>query len=139
MFGGNARRFALAVACAVIVAALPGIARADFCAGKMNGLWCDGNNLVNCQGGSVSSSNNCQCGCQSMPPGVADQCKSCGGFCGGKANGLWCDGDNLVYCKNGSVSSSNKCDCGCKSMPPGVNDECNGCGGFCSGKASGRS
>ena len=137
MFGGNARRFALAVACAVIVAALPGIARADFCAGKMNGLWCDGNNLVNCQGGSVSSSNNCQCGCQSMPPGVADQCKSCGGFCGGKANGLWCDGDNLVYCKNGSVSSSNKCDCGCKSMPPGVNDECNGCGGFCSGKASG--
>lgn len=121
------------------VLALPSPALAGFCDGKMNGLWCNGDDLVYCKNGSITSSDKCDCGCESMPLGVNDQCKSCGsGFCSGKQNGLWCDGDNLVYCKNGSITSSDKCDCGCKSMPVGVNDECNGCGDpFCQGKMSG--
>ncbi|MBM4354650.1 MAG: hypothetical protein FJ109_12830, partial [Deltaproteobacteria bacterium] len=107
---------------------IPLPALAGFCSGKASGYWCDGDNLVLCKNGSVSSSNKCDCGCQSMPPGVDDQCKSCGGFCSGKQNGYWCDGDKLVLCKGGSVSSSSSCECGCQSMPLGTDDQCKACG-----------
>ncbi|MBM4371233.1 MAG: gamma-glutamyl-gamma-aminobutyrate hydrolase family protein, partial [Deltaproteobacteria bacterium] len=112
----------------------------DFCEGKASGLWCDGNDLVKCQGGAVASETPCPCGCTSMPPGVNDECAACGGdFCEGKASGLWCDGDDLVKCQGGAVASVTDCPCGCKSNPPGVNDECESCGSgdFCEGKASG--
>jgi hypothetical protein len=133
----SSTRLAVAYAVAVVALLAPNPALAGFCSDKQNGYWCDGDNLVLCKNGSSSSSSKCDCGCQSMPPGVDDECKSCGGFCSGKASGYWCDGDNLVLCKNGSVSSSSQCDCGCQSMPAGVDDECKSCGGFCSGKASG--
>jgi MYXO-CTERM domain-containing protein len=118
---------------------LPSMAYAGFCDGKMNGLWCNGDDLVNCSNGSTTSSQKCDCGCKSMPLGTADKCESCGsGFCSGKMNGLWCNGDDLVNCSNGSTTSSQDCDCGCESMPLGVNDQCKGCGDpFCNGKASG--
>ena len=114
-----------------------GSAQAGFCTGKANGWWCDGGNLVVCQNGSVVSSENCPCGCQSMPPGQPDQCNPCSGFCSNKANGWWCDGNKLVVCQNGAKVSSETCACGCQSMPPGVPDQCAPCGGFCSDKANG--
>ncbi len=123
------------VAAAVLL--VPASALAGFCTDKQNGYWCDGDSLVLCKGGSQASSSSCECGCQSMPPGVDDQCKACSGFCSDKQNGYWCDGDNLVLCKNGGKASSSSCECGCQSMPPGVDDECKSCGGFCSGKQSG--
>lgn len=115
-------------------------AYADFCSDKVNGLWCNGDNLVYCQNGSIATSDKCDCGCKSMPFGTNDQCESCGGdpFCQGKMSGLWCKGDDLVNCQGGSITSSEKCDCGCKSNQLGVNDQCKSCGDpFCDGKQSG--
>ena len=110
---------------------------ADFCNGKQNGLWCDGNNLDNCQGNKIASSQACANGCQSNPPGVADACKAGSGFCSGKMNGLWCNGNDLVNCSNGNTSSSQSCPNGCQSNPSGVADACKAASGPCSGKADG--
>lgn len=109
---------------------------AGFCTGKQNGLWCDGDKLVNCQGNSVSSSQSCPSGCQSNPPGVADACKAGIGFCSGKQSGLWCNGNDLVNCQGGNIASSQNCSAGCQSNPPGVADACK-TSGPCSGKADG--
>ena len=130
-------RFFCAACIALVGALSPALADAAYCSDKANGWWCDGDNLVVCQNGSQTSSENCSCGCESMPPGEPDQCKACGGFCGGKDNGWWCNGDNLVVCQNGSQTSSENCSCGCQSMPPGEPDKCKSCGGVCSGKANG--
>ena len=119
-----------------LLAAAPAFAGA--CTGKVNGLWCDGNNLVNCQGGNVASSQSCPNGCQSMPDGVPDQCKAAAGFCSGKQNGLWCDGDKLVNCQGGAVASSQACANGCQSMPVGTPDACKAAAGFCGGKQNGK-
>ena len=40
----------------------------------MNGLWCDGNNLVRCRDDQVASWETCPAGCVSMPPGTNDEC-----------------------------------------------------------------
>ena len=113
-------------------------APANFCTGKQSGLWCDGNNLVNCQGGKVSSSSTCKDGCQSMPAGTPDKCKAAPNFCTGKQSGLWCDGDKLVNCQGGKVSSSSTCQYGCESKPVGTNDVCKSApNNFCTGKQSG--
>jgi hypothetical protein len=45
-----------------------------FCVGLMNGLWCDGNDLVNCQNDVVASRETCVNGCLSMPVGTPDEC-----------------------------------------------------------------
>jgi len=108
-----------------------------FCGGKANGLWCDGDKLVNCKNGSVTSSNKCAHGCQSMPKGQNDKCKPAPGFCGGKQNGAWCDGAKLVVCKDGAVASSKTCPDGCQSNPPGVADACKAAAGFCGSKQNG--
>jgi len=132
----TARMVAAVAALACIGAA--GEAQAGFCDGKMNGYWCDGDTLKLCKNNDTASSKDCGCGCQSMPVGTDDVCKSCGGFCDGKMNGWWCDGDTLKLCKNDGEADSKGCDCGCKSMPLGTDDECNGCGsGFCNGKMNG--
>lgn len=113
---------------------------AGFCTGKQNGLWCDGNNLVNCKSGAVASSQGCSAGCVSMPTGVPDKCASASGPCSGKQNGLWCDGDKLLNCQSGAVASSQSCSYGCQSMPAGTNDVCKAApapSGPCSGKADG--
>ena len=125
---------------AVLASLFAAPAFAAFCTGKQNGLWCDGNNLVNCQGGAQASSKSCPSGCQSNPVGVADACKSASGPCSGKQNGAWCDGSNLNQCKDGAVASSQGCQYGCQSMPTGVPDVCKGApapSGPCSGKADG--
>jgi hypothetical protein len=127
---------------AVPVLLASGPALADFCAGKDNGWWCDGNTLVVCQNGSVASSQGCPCGCHVMPPGQPDQCQACGDFCSGKANGWWCDGDALVTCQAGEATSSTPCPNGCLSMPEGTPDKCADPvepppTGFCAGKADG--
>lgn len=46
----------------------------DFCAGKMDGLWCDGDDLVMCVDGQVASWETCPAGCTVMPVGTADKC-----------------------------------------------------------------
>ncbi|MSQ82712.1 MAG: hypothetical protein EXR77_07315 [Myxococcales bacterium] len=134
---GSLTTIALLIAAA---ASWPTTAWAAFCTGKQNGLWCDGNNLVNCQNGSQTSSKACGSGCQSMPTGVADQCKSTSGSCAAKLDGAWCDGSNLLQCKGGGVSSSQACQYGCQAMPAGVADECKGAPaptGPCAGKPDG--
>jgi len=116
-------------------------ARADACAGKSNGWWCDGNNLLVCKNGAIQSSQNCPSGCQSMPSGVPDQCKSGGdAFCGSHSNGWWCDGDTLKQCSNGSTVGSTACQNGCQQMPVGVPDKCKDAPqptGFCANKSNG--
>lgn len=47
---------------------------ASFCAGKQDGLWCDGDDLVRCSGDAVVSWETCAAGCQTMPLGTNDQC-----------------------------------------------------------------
>ena len=112
----------------------------NFCTGKQSGLWCDGDKLVNCQGGAVGSTQTCADGCQTNPAGVADSCKGApASFCSGKQNGLWCDGDKLVDCQKGAAASNKTCADGCQSNPPGTADACKGGGvpDFCAGKADG--
>jgi len=46
----------------------------DFCQGKLNGLWCDDDDLVNCQDDDVSSRETCINGCISNPVGTQDEC-----------------------------------------------------------------
>ena len=45
-----------------------------FCVGKLNGAWCDGDDLVMCRNDGEQSRAWCEAGCQSMPVGTADQC-----------------------------------------------------------------
>jgi len=97
----------------------------DFCDGKMNGLWCDGDDLVDCLAGDVSTREPCDHGCASMPLGVPDQCNAGPAeFCDGLMDGLWCDGDDLVLCDDDLTASSETCADGCQSMPLGVPDQC---------------
>lgn len=129
----------LAMAAAVL-GAWPGQAWADFCSGKQNGLWCSGSALVTCKSGAIAASQNCPSGCQSMPVGVNDQCKSASGPCTGKQNGAWCDADKLLQCKDGQVASSQNCAYGCQSMPVGTPDLCKpppASSGPCAGKSDG--
>lgn len=133
---GRSRRLVALLTClGVLGVAAP--AFGAFCTGKQNGLWCDGNKLVNCKNGSVTSSTNCANGCQSMPAGTPDKCKAATGFCAGKQNGLWCDGNKLVNCSNGNITSSQNCASGCQSMPAGTPDKCKAPAGFCGGKQNG--
>ena len=48
------------LAAGLVAAAIfaPAEARAGFCTGLGNGWWCDGNDLVYCYGGTVSSRDN---------------------------------------------------------------------------------
>jgi hypothetical protein len=95
----------------------------DFCDGKMDGDWCDGDDLVTCDAGDEVDRATCPEGCESMPVGVADRCFE-ETFCEDKLDGLWCDGDDLVDCEDGEVESRVACPYGCTSMPVGVPDEC---------------
>ena len=96
------------------------------CVGKQDGLWCDGNKLILCKGGSKASEETCADGCESMPQGVADKCKTAAaaGLCANKSDGKWCDGGKLLTCKGGQVSSANTCEYGCQSNPAGQADAC---------------
>jgi hypothetical protein len=117
-----------------------------FCDGLDSGHWCDGAKLVECQGGNQVSSETCEFGCKSMPPGEPDKCDDeevvpVEDFCGDKKDGAWCDGVSLLECAGGKTVSSQVCEFGCKSMPPGQPDKCDEedvePGSFCSGKADG--
>lgn len=96
------------------------------CRGKVNGLWCDGADLLRCAGGDVATRSACTFGCLSRPPGVPDECAPDPAtlFCTDKVNGLWCDGAQLVRCTSHAVASRTACSNGCQVMPPGVNDRC---------------
>ena len=113
----------------------------EFCQGKADGLWCDGDDLVRCQGGVLVARAHCPEGCEPMAAGVDDRCRQegPGDFCQGKANGLWCDGDDLVRCRDDEVVERSRCDQGCEPMAAGVNDRCRqeGPGDFCEGKMNG--
>ncbi len=100
----------------------------DFCDDKKDGGWCDGFDLVQCAGGNTLSSEVCEFGCKSMPPGTPDKCDEedvlPGEFCSGKGDGFWCNGELLTLCSGGSQQSSVACPKGCKSMDVGTDDEC---------------
>jgi len=93
------------------------------CQGLVNGLWCDGNDLIYCSNQQETSRQSCANGCEQMPLGTADRCYE-DAFCDGLGNGWWCDGDDVVYCWYGSVSSRDHCTWGCHVMPAGTPDEC---------------
>ena len=46
----------------------------SFCQGKENGQWCDGLDLVTCDGNFVSRRQQCNDGCSANDPGVPDEC-----------------------------------------------------------------
>jgi len=105
-----------------------------FCAGKANGKWCNGDDLVTCTDDEIANQVDCENGCQSMPSGVPDECKTSEeGFCVGKMNGDWCMGDDVVTCKNDAIANQVFCQYGCQSMPLGTADKCKtgGDGNFC--------
>ncbi|GMV40930.1 MAG: hypothetical protein AMXMBFR64_26460 [Myxococcales bacterium] len=104
-----------------------------------NGNYCgsslgkDANTLYKCTDGSITELQKCSNGCETMPAGTSDQCKSGGGCPSG--NGLYCggslgkDGKTLYNCTNGSTSFSAYCASGCTVAPPGQSDYC--AGGSC--------
>lgn len=109
------------------------------CSGAANGLYCGGNGVTGdsntlylCQNGNLSVSQVCQNGCQPMPAGSDDACKSGGSMsCAGAANGYYCGGNgvsgnaNTLYlCSNGTLTVSQVCSSGCQAMPPGYDDKC---------------
>ena len=102
----------------------------DFCFGKVNGLWCKGDTLVNCQGGQQVSAESCENGCVQMAEGTPDACA--GGATGScpSGNGLYCgsaankDPDTLYNCANGAWSVAQVCGNGCVQMPAGQSDQC---------------
>jgi len=48
----------------------------DFCDERVNGLWCDGGDLVRCRDAAVATRERCPNGCEQMPPGVNDRCRA---------------------------------------------------------------
>jgi len=97
----------------------------DACDGHANGDWCDGDDLITCQGGREVARDTCANGCASMPVGTPDVCHVAPpDACDGLIDGLWCDGDDLVDCDDGEVSERFDCDFGCTSMPYGTPDQC---------------
>ena len=119
-----------------------------FCTGKANGLWCDGKSLVNCQNGFLTSSETCPAGCQSNPPGTADECAGGGGTECPSGNGAYCggsvgkDSNTLYQCTNGGYSVIEVCKSGCQIAAPGTSDKCkaespascpSGNGAYCGG------
>ena len=46
----------------------------DFCGGRLNGLWCDGDDLVRCAEGEIATRTRCAAGCASRPLGTPDEC-----------------------------------------------------------------
>ncbi len=113
------------------------------CSTKVDGSWCDADKLLQCKGGQTAASQLCPYGCQSMPPGVADQCKaapSATGPCAGKGDGGFCDGDQLLQCQAGKVATAQSCSYGCQQQPAGVADQCKPAplpNGPCTGKGDG--
>ncbi|MCA9495076.1 MAG: peptidoglycan DD-metalloendopeptidase family protein [Myxococcales bacterium] len=99
-------------------------APADTCDGKVDGLWCDGDDLVECRAGDVWTRQACASGCESMPFGTPDQCSAAPTFCDGLMDGLWCDGDDLVTCSGDRETDRDTCSNGCQSMPLGTPDQC---------------
>ena len=102
-----------------------------FCGDKINGLWCNGDTLVNCQGGSEASATPCPQGCQQMDLGTPDQCaEDTGGSCP-SGNGAYCgssvglDANTLYSCVGGDYSVAQVCADGCAVAPPGSPDKCN--------------
>jgi len=96
----------------------------DACDDLIDGLWCDGDDLVDCLDGDVVDRQPCDAGCESMPYGTPDQCAEATDACDGLIDGLWCDGDDLVDCDGGQVVDRQTCDGGCESMPYGTPDQC---------------
>lgn len=111
----------------------------DFCDGKQNGDWCDGDDLVTCQSGDVQSRHTCSAGCQSMPLGTPDACATTEAeFCDGLMDGAWCDGDDLITCSGGHETRRSACPAGCTSMPLGTPDACAATEtDFCAGRQDG--
>jgi hypothetical protein len=73
------------------------------------GTWCDGDDVVFCQGGAEITRTACTSGCTSMPQGVPDECADDepppqpADPCGGETFEGRCDGETLIWCQDGDV------------------------------------
>ena len=80
----------------------------DFCE-THGGTWCDGDDVVFCQGGAEISRTTCDAGCRSMPMGVPDECAADepppqpADPCGGETFTGRCDGETLIWCEDETV------------------------------------
>ncbi|CAK8711901.1 hypothetical protein GMJAKD_01145 [Candidatus Electrothrix aarhusensis] len=85
--------------------------------------------LYYCQNGNYQVRDRCSDGCDVMPSGTSDKCKTTN--CPG-GNGLYCgtidsslSNNTLYYCQNGNYQVRENCSDGCKTMPSGSSDRCN--------------
>jgi len=70
-------------------------AQTDYCDDKINGLWCDGNDLVSCVDHDEDSRTACGYGCEDSVP-LSDP--YCNDWCFAFIDGKHCDGNDLVLC-----------------------------------------
>ena len=108
------------------------------CAGKQPGLYCGsslglaGGSLYECDDGTNDATDvqDCDEGCQVMPPGTDDQCYQAdcsvvsqdGAFCG--ADQIGGNPALLYWCDGGGVASYSKCAGSCAIEPQGTADRC---------------
>ncbi|MCW5809392.1 MAG: CHAP domain-containing protein [Labilithrix sp.] len=106
--------------------------------GLGDGLYCGGNGagtdkgaLYRCTGGRPTLEQRCSMGCEWMPDGQNDRCRTnahCplgnGHYCGG--NGVSGSSNVLFDCRNGVITPVERCANGCRRMPNGLNDVCGG-------------
>ena len=128
-------------------AAAPGLPAAcqspggTYCKDKSDGTWCDGHQLVTCNGTEEMQRVSCPAGCIWGGSDGTDLCEAeveGEGFCLGKTDGDWCDNNVLVTCASGFVNTWVQCLDGCLVNPPGQDDQCaQQAQGFCTGKAEG--
>jgi surface antigen len=99
-----------------------------YCGG--NGVSGDGSTLYRCTtGAGLSVVQACSAGCEPMPDGQDDRCRTsaacpfgAGLYCGG--NGVSGDTSTLFRCGSGRIVVETKCAAGCRRMTNGANDAC---------------
>ena len=92
-----------------------------FCAGKQDGMWCQGQVLLQCAGGATLSPQPCVLGCQSNPAGVADDCKPVpDDVCVGLPGSTICAGATLRTCTGGKSGNLQLCAFGCGDLGAGL-------------------
>ncbi len=113
----------------------------DYCGGKSNGDYCDGDVMITCNAGSKYKETQCS-SLTSQPSGARQTCiqdttgsyynAHCGGegdgegdgdYCGGKSNGDYCDGDVMITCNAGSKYKETQCS-SLTSQPSGARQTC---------------
>jgi hypothetical protein len=94
----------------------------------------DSNTLYHCVGHTMTDSQACAHGCQSMPGNLDDRCGSGAGAnaCSGMDDGYYCGNDGvtgdptmLYHCVGQALSDWQVCANGCAPQPGNTDDRCN--------------